>query len=96
MGLNVLSFEDVCLREGVSLSLLGTAEPEWSPANLTPFCRLWKQAAPATGQWRWRDSRPTGPRSILRREELIAGEISRVRPSRKRPAGQSKRGFTLL
>ena len=55
--------EDDRLTERVSRSLLGTAEPEGSPAKLTRFFRLWERAAPATGRGRGRDSRPAGPRS---------------------------------
>ena len=57
--------EDDRLTERVSRSLLGTAEPEGSPAKLTRFFRLLKRAARATG--RGRDSRRVSPRSIPRR-----------------------------
>ena len=82
MGLtDLFFFENYCLAERVSRSLLGAAEPEGSPAKLAQFFRFWERAARATGQGRGRDSRQAGPRSITRR-------ASRTAP---RPAARGRR-----
>ena len=67
-------FENYFLAERVSRSLLGTAEPQGSPAKLIRFVRLWERAARATGRGRGRgrDSRRASPRSIPRRASRAA------------------------
>ena len=67
-------FENYFLAERVSRSLLGTAEPQGSPAKLIRFVRLWERAARATGRGRGRgrDSRRASPRSFSRRSSRAA------------------------
>ena len=73
MGLtDILFFEDECIADWVSRSLLGTAESEGSPAKLTRFFRLWERTAPATGLGRGRDSWGAGHRAIPRRPSRAA------------------------
>ena len=91
-------FENYFLAERVSRSLLGTAEPQGSPAKLIRFVRLWERAARATGRGRGRgrDSRPVGPRSIPRRVSRAAPR-SALRGRRKNaPSVEKKHDFTLL